>query len=191
MIRPIDSHSLMQQGVATISWFLEYFLADVVDLPDNVDPESAVSYCFLPMLVASGVASLVGGYVSDRLGGHRKRPVIAAACLMSVCSGIAAVGARTLAVMEVLMFFFGVGYGTFLAVDFAMVMDVLKSDRDVSRDMAVWHNALVLPQVLATPIGGVIRDTVSGEAGYITLFLVTCVYFVLSAVFVTRIKGVK
>ena len=43
---------------------------------------------------------------------------------------------------------FGVGYGTFLAVDYAMVLDVLPSAATAAKDMAVWHAALVLPQLL-------------------------------------------
>ena len=34
---------------------------------------------------------------------------------------------------------FGVGYGLYLAVDFALVMDVLPRKEDRARDLAVWH----------------------------------------------------
>jgi len=181
---------LMQQGVSTISWFLEYFLSDVVDL-GNVDPETAVSYAFLPMLVASGFSSIGGGWLSDRWGGRRKILVIASAVVMSCCSFVAGVFTRDLISVCLLMFVFGLGYGMFLAVDFALVMDVLPSDADVSRDMAIWHNALVIPQLLATPIGGAIRDSFEGETGYVLLFIITCAYFSLSAYFVTRIRGAR
>ena len=49
-------------------------------------------------------------------------------------------------------FFFGLGYGAFLAADFALVIDVLPSKEDTAKDMAVWHASLVLPQMLATLI---------------------------------------
>ncbi len=42
-----------------------------------------------------------------------------------------------------------------------------------------------------TVLGGLVRDAVPGEAGYIALFLITCLYFGLSGVFVLQIRNVK
>jgi len=181
---------LFNQGTSTVSWFLEYFLRDVVEL-NGMSAETAVSMAFLPMLVAAGPSSMLAGWISDRRGGWRKAPVVFATVLMALCALIAAFWARTLPKMCCVMFVFGLGYGVFLAVDFAMVMDVLPSAVDVSRDMAIWHNAMVLPQLLATPVGGAIRDMFHGETGYVALFVVSALYFALSAAFVMRIRGVK
>jgi hypothetical protein len=38
-------------------------------------------------------------------------------------------------------------------VDLALVLDVLPDEANRAKDMAVWHQALVLPQLIATPIG--------------------------------------
>ena len=38
----------------------------------------------------------------------------------------------------------GVGFGAYCAVDFALVMDVLPNDREKAKDLAVWHQVLVL-----------------------------------------------
>lgn len=56
--------------------------------------------------------------------------------------------------------------------------------------------ALVLPQAIATPTGGVILDMFEKlrcdiGLGYIILFLVTSIYFVLSGIFVYNIKKAK
>lgn len=87
----------------------------------------------------------------------------------------------------------GVGFGSFQSVDFALVMDVLPDERDKAKDIAVWHQALILPNALATPIGGIIVDyfeSVNCEVGlgYIILLSVTSMYFLLSGIFVTRIR---
>ena len=88
--------------------------------------------------------------------------------------------------------FSGVGFGSFQSVDFALVMDVLPHDKDKAKDIAVWQQALLLPNALATPVGGVILDyfqSVDCELGlgYIILFVVTAVYFCASGVFVFKI----
>lgn len=60
----------------------------------------------------------------------------------------------------------------------------------------VFLQALVLPQAIATPTGGIILDMFEKlrcdiGLGYIILFLVTAVYFVMSGIFVFNIKKAK
>lgn len=90
----------------------------------------------------------------------------------------------------------GIGFGSFQSVDFALVMDVLPEEKDKAKDLAVWHLALILPNALATPVGGLILDYFESVncrigLGYIILFIVTTVYFLLSGIFVTRIRQAK
>lgn len=60
---------------------------------------------------------------------------------------------QSLTMCLVLAVIFGLGFGCFVAVDFAMVLDVLPDAEERAKDLAVWHQALVLPQLIATPIG--------------------------------------
>ena len=62
--------------------------------------------------------------------------------------------------------------------------------------LKLFLQALVLPQAIATPTGGIILDMFERlrcdiGLGYIILFLVTSVYFVLSGIFVFNIKKAK
>ena len=50
------------------------------------------------------------------------------------------------------------GYGPFMTVEFAMLMDVLPNARDAARDMSLWHTALILPQIVSTPLAGWMLD---------------------------------
>jgi hypothetical protein len=86
------------------------------------------------------------------------------------------------------------------AVDFAMVLDVLPHPDDAAKDMAVWSIALTLPQMLATPSGGVLLDEFQrigkqtdpdSVLGYKLIFLLAAFYLLLSTVLVSQIKGVK
>jgi MFS family permease len=93
-------------------------------------------------------------------------------------------------------FLSGVGFGSFQSVDFALVMDVLPQEKDKAKDIAVWHQALILPNALATPVGGLILDYFQQVdcrigLGYIILFAVTAVYFCLSGLFVMKIKRAR
>ena len=99
--------------------------------------------------------------------------------------------------------FFGLGYGAFLAVDYALVLDVLPSAADSAKDLAVWHASLVLPQLMATPIAGGLLDhfqrgaaaapagSFAAHLGYSVVFWLATAYFVLATGLVRRIKKVR
>ncbi|XP_065067004.1 uncharacterized protein LOC135692684 [Rhopilema esculentum] len=188
---------LMQQGLSTVTGFLEFWLGDMVYLPNCWQPENAIAIILLPLLLAAAIFSVIGGFLSDKL--RRRKPlVIGSAVLMAICSlilsGLKGKYAFYAAVPVFLTF--GVGFGAYSAVDFALVMDVLPEEKDKAKDLAVWHQALVLPQAIATPIGGIVLDTFEHYGcriglGYIALFIITSVYFAVSGYFVTKIRRAK
>ncbi|XP_062519312.1 uncharacterized protein LOC134194396 [Corticium candelabrum] len=193
---------LMQMGVSTVLGFLQYWLADMVDLPNCMCAESAVSMAMLPLLIGAALCSASSGYLSDRL--QRRKPfVFGAALIMSVSATIIAFVPKYYVAIAVALLF-GISYGLYVSVDFALVMDVLPDDKDRAKDLAVWHQALVLPQLLATPVAGFVLDYVqdaslpghSGKLGcaiglgYIVVFLITALYFLLSSLFVLKIRKV-
>ena len=45
----------MQQGVATVVGFLEYWLGDMVVLPSCWQPEKAVAVILLPLLLSAAI----------------------------------------------------------------------------------------------------------------------------------------
>ena len=98
-------------------------------------------------------------------------------------------------VVVVCAFLFGVGFGSFMAVDMAMVVEALPLPEKAAQDMGVWHTALVVPQMIATPIAGVILDRVKTDvgvhAGYTAVFSLAVVYFSLGTLFVLKLKNIK
>jgi MFS family permease len=91
------------------------------------------------------------------------------------------------------------GYGPFISTEFAMLMDVLPSEDDAGKDMALWHSALLLPQIVATPVAGWLLDWFQeiGKRdqvqclGYKVVFIICIVYFLSGAEATRRIHGVK
>ncbi len=93
---------------------------------------------------------------------------------------------------------FGVGYGAYQAVDWAMASDVLPSDSDYAKDLGIWHIAWTLPQVVATPIAGVLLDNfqvlgvkpASRRLGTLSSFL-AAFYLLLGTVLVRKVRKVR
>ena len=81
----------------------------------------------------------------------------------------------------------GLGYGMYLAVDQALVTQVLPAAVDRGRDLGVINIANAAPQVFAPVIAAPI---VTSGLGYTGFYVLTAVVTLLSAVLVTRIRSV-
>jgi MFS family permease len=199
---------LVTLGTFTVQSFLLFYMKDVIAggaetfaysffgvvLAHNA--AEATSFFVLPLLAGAVLSSLAAGVLSDRYG--RKLMVYISGGLQALVVGIFLFfSGFELAV--VLGLVFGVGYGAYQAVDWALASDVLPSEDDYAKDMGVWHVSFTLPQVLAVPIGGVLLDTFQRvgreighqNLGYSVLFVLAFAYFALGTVLVRQVRGVK
>ena len=194
---------LVMMGIYTVQEFLQFYFKDVIGAPFVIagvtvaeTPEAAVSFFILPLLLGALASSLAAGMLSDRYG--RKLLVYASGGLMGLVA-LVFILTTDFALAAAMGLVFGLGYGAYTAVDWALATDVLPSIDDFAKDMGVWHIAIVLPQVVATPIAGFLLDhfQVVGRQmgqpnlGYTVIFLVAVGYFVLGTVFVRRIRGAR
>ena len=89
---------------------------------------------------------------------------------------------------------FGVGYGAYQAVDWALAIDVLPQGNSAAKDMGIWHVSLVLPQVIAPALTGIILSALKSRSlllGYTVVFTSTALWFILGTVFVRQIRGAR
>ncbi|HIQ06290.1 MAG TPA: MFS transporter, partial [Anaerolineae bacterium] len=176
---------LVFMGVFTVQEFLQYYMRDVIGAPFMLFgaqvatlAEEAVSFFILALLLGAIVSTLVAGVLSDRYG--RKRMVYLAGALMGVVVSVFVLFKGNFSLAVVMGIVFGLGYGAYISVDWALATDVLPSMTDYAKDMGIWHVASVLPQVIATPIAGVLLDhfQIIGQQhqipnlGYAAIFLI-------------------
>jgi MFS family permease len=81
----------------------------------------------------------------------------------------------------------GLAFGTYMAVDMALITKVLPNKDDVAKDMGVINIANAGPQILAPAIAA----AVVGVSGYHALFVTGAVFAVLGSVMVLKIRGVR
>ncbi len=179
---------LMQLGIFGIFFYLQYYFEDVLGLPG----ERTVGVYFLPIvMLAASLTVYVAGALSDRHG--RKPLVYLSGGLMSVVCLAFILIQRPLAV-PICALFFGIGYGAYTSVDWALACDVLPDDEEYGRDMGIWATVGILPQVLGIVFGGLTLSLFRGfpnNLGYTLLFCLTLVYFVLGTVLVRQVKGAR
>lgn len=195
-------------GIFTVQEYLQYYFHDMVAGGRDTfayrffghtlatQAHEATSYFTLTLLIGAIASSVLAGKLSDRYG--RKLMVY----LSGLLQGVVVIAFLTVARFDVVVLLglvFGLGYGAYMAVDWALVTDVLPKADDYAKDMGLWHIASTLPQVAAAPIAGLLLDYFSrlGHAhglptlGYLVIFSIAVIYFMLGTVLVSKIRGVR
>jgi MFS family permease len=174
---------LVQMGNALGTLYLLYFLSDDVHYPD---PDTGLLYMILIYTVGMILTAMIGGYISDRIG-RRKIFVIWSGILIAIAATLLAIW-PTWTVSLVAALLFGAGYGVYLAVDTALITQVLPAAADRAKDLGVINIATALPQVLGPALAAPI---VTYLGGYPSLFGLTAAVTVAGAVAVVRIRSVR
>src|SRR5437588_2525544 len=180
---------VMMLGIYTVQDFLQFYMRDAVKV---AHPEQQTTNFIIILSLTSLFSALVAGWLSDRFG--RKRMVYIAGGFMALV-GLIFIITQSLPLVLAAGAIFGLGYGAYVSVDWALVADVLPSHHDYARDMGVWNISLSLPQVIAPLIGGPLIDsfTRSGQPvlGFQLLFAMSIAYCLIGTVTVRYIRGVK
>jgi MFS family permease len=185
---------LMMTGIWAIFYFLQYYFDDVLRTAQTlgIPGEKAVSNDFLPIVMVAALATtLIAGMISDRVG--RKPLVYLAGAVMSVVC-LLFIFAQSLTGAQVAAAFFGLGWGAYTSVDWALATDVLPPSNEYGKDMGIWTAAGILPQVIGIVLGGTILSVLKplpNHEGYTVLFGVVVTLFVLGTVFIYQVKGAK
>lgn len=163
--------------------YLLFFLRDILRHENPPAGLLVLTGTYALMVMITAVAA---GPWSDRVG-RRKPFVIGSSVIIAMAALILAffpVWPGALAGAAVL----GIGYGAYLAVDFALLTQVLPLAADRGKDMGIINVANSLPQV-AAPVLALLAVTAWG--GYRSLFMTAAVIGLLGAVFVVKIKSVR
>jgi len=174
---------LVALGNAMGTLYLLFFLTDAVRYPN---PEDGLLILILIYTAALIATTVVAGRLSDR-SARRKIFVIWSGAVMAVAALLLAVSPTWPAAVTAAAVLGG-GYGIYLAVDAALVTQVLPAVTDRAKDLGVVNIANSAPQVLAPALAAPIVSTLGG---YPVLYTVTAVVTLLGGVLVYRIRSVR
>ncbi|HXL19809.1 MAG TPA: MFS transporter [Streptosporangiaceae bacterium] len=172
-------------GMGTL--YLLYFLQDAVHYHRLFPSQNASQGLFILIVIYTGfvvVTAIVGGVISDRIG---KRKMI-----VTISGGLMGAAALLLTFEEtwpaamIAAVLFGAGFGAYLAVDQALITQVLPEARDRAKDLGIINIAIVGPAAVAGAIAAVLVSV----GGYPALFGATAVVAAVGSVLVWKIKSV-
>lgn len=193
------TRALVMFGFYTVQPFVLYYLRDIIHVKNPAETSGLI---FLFILVAATFTGIYGGWLSDRIG---RKPIVYVANGMMAAMALALVLCRDLPQALAVGVLFGVGYGAYISVDWALGTDVLPNKKEAGKDMAIWHIAMVLPQAMAAPIAGQLLplfgysvEKVDGksvvhytQAGYTVIFGVAAFALALGAVLLRNVRSAR
>ncbi|SDS84331.1 Major Facilitator Superfamily protein [Nocardioides scoriae] len=170
-------------GFYLVNTFQLFLLQDYVGLGDEA--VDVLPLLALTALGATLLSTVLGGPLSDRIG--RRKPVAVVAGLLIGASLIAPWLMPTVTGFFIYALVAGLGFGAYLAVDQALLSEVLPSTEDNGRYLGVLNIAVALPSALAAAVAGTVVSTL----GYSAIFPLGIVISVIGALAILPIKSVR
>jgi len=157
----------------------------------GISEKDVTTYVFLGTITTIGiliVGSIVGGLLSDKFH-RRKRFVWLSALLCGVWLYLLATG-DSIGMYLLAAGTMGLAQGAYMAVDLALVTEVLPSKKDTAKDLGVINIANALPQSVAPAIAPFFL-AIGGPDNFTSLFLAAGIFAALAAVAIFPIRGVR
>jgi len=180
------SRLLFLAGTNMLLAFYIIFMDQSLKLP-AADQQLWITLTGATLAVLTMISTIPSAKISDRIG---RKPVIFAACAIGAV-GLAVIGlAPSVQVFLVGAILIGVASGTFLAVDWALMTDIIPKASS-GRYMGISNIAVAAGGPLASVIGGTMLFFVGGAArdpaGPRSAYLVAIAVFVGAAFFLRRV----
>lgn len=183
------TRAALMLGLSLFMAYIEYYFANVQHIANFVQVTGIVAILALGGAVVSGLAS---GILSDRF--RRRAPVV---CVATLCMSLASLAFvifpnNLVMLLWPLGVLFGLGYGAYTSVGWALSIDVLPALEKAGKHLGVWNASTTLPTILAPLLGSVIINAVAGNGnlllGYQLVFGMAALFFLLAAIGVLFVK---
>ncbi|MBU3064285.1 MFS transporter [Nocardia sp. NEAU-G5] len=170
-------------GYYMVLTFQLYILEDYIGLSvhDATHMAPVLSIASLPGFL---LATSVSGVISDRIG--RRKPIVLVGGLIIAGSALIPLASPTRVGLICSIVVLTIGFGTFLAVDQALVTEVLPGKNSAATDLGIINIAATLPNTIAPMTAAAI---VSVTGGYGALYPIVAAVAGLGALAIVPVKA--
>ncbi|HEX9032042.1 MAG TPA: MFS transporter [Streptosporangiaceae bacterium] len=178
---------LASLAIALGTLYLLFFLHDVVHysklFPGQTDKQGLLILTAIYTLCVV-LTAIVGGIISDKIG--KRKMIVTISGLLMAAAALLLTFVETWQAAMIAAVLYGAGFGAYLAVDQALITQVLPAATDRAKDLGIINIAIVGPTALA----GVLAPVLVHIGRYPMLFAATAVIAIAGSVFVWKIKSV-
>jgi MFS family permease len=181
------ARALVMLGYATAATYTVYILQSYIEPGQTVaQAAKTVSLLHLASLPGTLLAMVVTGRWSDRI--MRRKPFVICASFLFSASMVVPLLWPTLAALYVQFVVGGVAFGIFLAVDQALLIDVIPDKEAAGRDLGLGQFAANLGSVMGPLLAGAV---LTATGGYRMVWLAALLVLLLSAFALMPVKHAR
>jgi MFS family permease len=180
------SRFLLVMGYAFLVTYQAYYLLAQAGSAEAEVPRQVYLGTVVQSVALVGVAPLAGR-LSDRVG--RRKVFVTAAALVYAAALFVIAGSSSFGGYLVGMGLGGVGFGMYMAVDLALVVDVLPDPLSAAKDLGVLNIAGALPFAVAPAVAPALLSL--GQGSYAVLYAVAGACALAGAAAILPVKGVR
>ncbi|HEY7273288.1 MAG TPA: MFS transporter [Actinoplanes sp.] len=185
------SRLLLFLGVAAIQAYQAFYLIMVLHFAAT----AVAGAVFLSTLVLTAAALLlapIAGKLSDQIG--RRKPFVITAAVIFAIGLVLASSASSFPAFLVAMGVVGAGQGVYMAVDIALVTEVLPDPNNPAKDLGIMNLASTLPGTIIPAVAPVILAigaSTEHPQNFTALFLLGAIAGLLGAALILPIRKVR
>ena len=178
---------LFLAAVGSIQGFAQYFIRDVLNIPDAATQTTillgAVALFLLP-------SALGGGLFADKIG---RKKLVAISGIVAAVGTLMLLFASDMQLVIVSGCIIGLGTGTFMATNWALGTDLAPKDQ-AGKFLGISNLAGAGAGIVGAGIGGPMADFFNLQKpglGYLVIIALYGVLFILSTLSLVRVSGVR
>lgn len=179
---------LVTSSIFSVSLYLLFFIVDHLEVPIE-QARQVQANTLVIFALGNIILTILFGWVSDKTG--RRKPIVWVSCFLTTVGLTIAIASPDLTTFYVGICLVGAAQGAYVAVDVALMTEVLPSFASAGKDMGIVALSYQTPQVIVPILALPVLSIGGSGDNYTALFIAAILCSLAGGLAVLPIKGVR